>query len=177
MVSMVQETTKSSPTAADIIQFVDRDLDLFEAINDGTESHLKGSNSLPPIEPLTKAWDVAYVRFSVPDLDLYERWVEDFGLKIVHRDENSIYSRGISGDGFCHVAHKGPAKFLGFAMLMKEEEDLRILSENIDGCTEVHDVPGIEGEISGGKRVSFIDPVCNLLIEAVHGRDCLACLT
>ena len=57
---MVQETTKSSPTAADIIQFVDRDLDLFEAINDGTESHLEGSNSLPPIEPLTKAWDVAY---------------------------------------------------------------------------------------------------------------------
>ena len=53
MVSMVQETTKSSPTAADIIQFVDRDLDLFEAINEGTESHLIGANSLPPIEPLT----------------------------------------------------------------------------------------------------------------------------
>ena len=169
--SMVQETTKSSPTAADIIQFVDRDLDLFEAINDGTESHLQGTNSLPPIEPLTKAWDVAYVRFSVPDLDLYQRWVEDFGLRIVHRDEDSIYSRGTSGDGFCHVAHKGPAKFLGFAMTMKEEGDLQILSENIDGCSEVHDIPGIEGEISGGRRVSFIDPVCNLLIEAVHGRE------
>ena len=168
---MVQEAANSPPTAADIIQFVDRDLDLFEAINDGNESHLEGANSLPPIEPLTKAWDVAYVRFSVPDLDLYERWVKDFGLRIVHRDENSIYSRGIGGDGFCHVAHKGPAKFLGFAMSMKEGEDLQILSDNIDGCSEVHDIPGVEGEISGGKRVSFIDPVCNLLIEAVHGRE------
>ena len=101
---MAQESGGSPPTAADIIQFVDRDLDLFEAINDGTESHLEGSESLPPVEPLTKAWDVAYVRFSVPDLDLYERWVEDFGLKIVHRDEDSIYSRGLGGDGFCHVA-------------------------------------------------------------------------
>ena len=123
---MAQESGGSAPTAADIIQFVDRDLDLFEAINDGSESHLEGSESLPPVEPLTKAWDVAYVRFSVPDLDLYERWVEDFGLKIVHRDEDSIYSRGLGGDGFCHVAHKGPAKFLGFAMMMNEEEDLHI---------------------------------------------------
>ena len=159
---MVQESGRPTPTAADIIQFVDRDLDLFEAINDGTESHLQGAGSLPPIEPLTKARDVAYVSFSVPDLDLYERWVEDFGLKIVHRDEDSIYSRGIGGDGFCHVAHKGPAKFLGFAMMMSKEEDLQILSENIAGCSEVHDIPGIEGGISGGKRVSFIDPVCNL---------------
>ena len=60
---MVQESGRPTPTAADIIQFVDRDLDLFEAINDGTESHLQGAGSLPPIEPLTKARDVAYVRF------------------------------------------------------------------------------------------------------------------
>ena len=71
IIIMVQEAANSPPTAADIIQFVDRDIDLFEAINDGNESHLEGANSLPPIEPLTKAWDVAYVRFSVPDLDLY----------------------------------------------------------------------------------------------------------
>ena len=49
-------------------KLVDRDLDLFESINEGKERHLKGSESLPPIKPLTKAYDVAYVRFSVPDL-------------------------------------------------------------------------------------------------------------
>ena len=52
-------------------KLVDRDLDLFESINEGKERHLKGSESLPPIKPLTKAYDVAYVRFSVPDLILY----------------------------------------------------------------------------------------------------------
>ena len=159
------------PTAADVIQLVDKDLDLFEAINDGEEEHLEGSESLPPITPLTKAWDIAYVRFSVPDLELYENWVHDFGFKIMHQDDETIYSRGLSGDGFCHVVHKGPAKFLGFAMQMSDEKDLRILSENVEGCSPVHSVPGLEGELCGGKRVSFIDPVCNLLIEAVHGRS------
>ena len=168
---MAKSTVNAPPTAADVIQFVDRDLDLFEGINDGEEHHLAGGESLPPVEPLTKAWDVAYIRFSVPDLDLYERWVTDFGLKIIYKDDQVIYSRGLQGDGFCHVAHKGPAKFLGFAMMMRDEKDLRVLQENIEGCSTVHKIPGIEGKLCGGSRVSFIDPVCNLLIEAVHGRS------
>ena len=168
---MAKSTVNAPPTAADVIQFVDRDLDLFEGINDGEEHHLAGGESLPPIEPLTKAWDVAYIRFSVPDLDLYERWVTDFGLKIIYKDDQVMYSRGLQGDGFCHVAHKGPAKFLGFAMMMRDEKDLRVLQENIEGCSTVHKIPGIEGKLCGGSRVSFIDPVCNLLIEAVHGRS------
>ena len=96
-------------------EMLKRDLDLFESINQGHEEHLKGSESLPSINPLTKAKDVAYVRFSVPDLNLYEDWIHDFGLKIIYKDKNVIYSRGLGGDGFCHVVHKGPAKFLGFA--------------------------------------------------------------
>ena len=73
-------------------KLVDRDLHLFEAINEGKGEHLEGSSHFH-IEPLTKAWDVAYVRFSVPDLNLYEDWVKDFGLKIMYKDENVIYSR------------------------------------------------------------------------------------
>lgn len=149
---------------------VDKDLHLFEAINEGKAKHLKGAESLPPIKPLTKAWDIAFVRFSVPDLKLYEDWVNDFGLKIMYKDENVIYSRGLEGDGFCHVAHKGPAKFLGFAFQMKEESDLKILEKNIKGCTPVHKIPGLEGKLCGGKRVSFIDPVCGFLVEAVTNR-------
>ena len=88
-------------------EMLKRDLDLFESINQGHEEHLKGSESLPSINPLTKAIDVAYVRFSVPDLNLYEDWIHDFGLKIIYKDKNVIYSRGLGGDGFCHVVHKG----------------------------------------------------------------------
>ena len=151
-------------------KFVEKDLNLFEAINKGVETHLKGSESLPNINPISKASDVAYVRFSVPDLKMYKRWLIDFGFKIIFESKNSIYSRGLGGDGFCHVVHKGPAKFLGFAMQMGQESDLSALHKNIDGCTKPHEIPGIEGEISGGKRVSFIDPVCGFLVEAVYGR-------
>ena len=151
-------------------KFVEKDLDLFEAIDKGVETHLKGSESLPKINPISKASDVAYVRFSVPDLKMYKRWLIDFGFKIIFESKNSIYSRGLGGDGFCHVVHKGPAKFLGFAMQMGQESDLSALHKNIDGCTKPHEIPGIEGEISGGKRVSFIDPVCGFLVEAVYGR-------
>ena len=151
-------------------KFVEKDLDLFEAIDKGVETHLKGSESLPNINPISKASDVAYVRFSVPDLKMYKRWLIDFGFKIIFESKDSIYSRGLSGDGFCHVVHKGPAKFLGFAMQMGQESDLSALHKKIDGCTKPHEIPGIEGEISGGKRVSFIDPVCGFLVEAVYGR-------
>ena len=104
---------------------------MFESINQGHEEHLKGSESLPSIKSLTKAKDVAYVRFSVPDLNLYEDWIHDFGLKIIYKDKNVIYSRGLGGDGFCHVVHKGPAKFLGFALQLENENDLNILYKNI----------------------------------------------
>ena len=50
---MVESRAVGAPTAADIIQLVDRDLDLFEAINDGDQRHLVGGKSLPPMEPLT----------------------------------------------------------------------------------------------------------------------------
>ena len=151
-------------------KFVEKDLDLFESINKGKEKHLEGSESLPPIIPLTKAHDVAYVRFSVPDLKLYAKWIMDFGLSIMYQDDNVIISRGLLGKGFCHVAHKGPAKFLGFALEMNNVRDLQILSENLEGTSSVHDVPGVEGKLCGGQRISFIDPVCGFLIEAVTGR-------
>ena len=45
-------------------KLVDRDLHLFEAINEGKGEHLEGSESLPPIEPLTKA--VSYTHLTLP---------------------------------------------------------------------------------------------------------------
>ena len=105
-------------------KLVEKDLDLFESINKGKEKHIEGSESLPPIKPLTKAYDVAYVRFSVPDLELYAKWIEDFGLCIMHQDDDVIISRGLLGKGFCHVAHRGPAKFLGFALEMNKIKDV-----------------------------------------------------
>ena len=39
---------------------------------------------------MIKVEDIAYVRFSAPDLDRMERFVRDFGLIVAERDEASI---------------------------------------------------------------------------------------
>lgn len=120
---------------------------------------------------LTKAHDVAYVRFAAPDLDIMQTFVEDFGLQVVHRDDDVLYSRGLEGTPFLHVVHRGPAKFLGFAFEMAAEEDLQTLADSIPGCSPVHDIGGIEGELGGGKRVQFVEPLSGFVFEAVHGQS------
>ncbi len=122
-------------------------------------------------DPLTKAYDVSYVRFSAPDLDMMETFVRDFGLTVVHRDETCIYSRGLEADPFIHVVHKGPPKFIGFAFQMRSEDDLHTLAEHVPGCSPVRPIGGLEGELGGGSRVHFFDPVGGFLIEAVHGQS------
>ena len=100
-------------------------------------------------DPITKAYDISYVRFSAPDLDIMERFVRDFGLIVVHRDENSLYCRGLEAEPFVHVVHKGPPKFIGWAFKMRAEEDLHRLSQRVPGCSAVKTITGIEGELGG----------------------------
>jgi len=122
--------------------------------------------------PLVKAYDMAYVRLSVPDLDVMHTFIESFGLHVVHRDDDCIYSRGLSGDRpFVHVVHRGPPKFLGFAFMLRSEADLHTLAAKVHGCSAVENLSGIEGRLSNGagKRVRFLDPVCGFIVEAVHG--------
>ena len=53
-------------------------------------------------EPVVKVHDIAFVRFSCPDLDIAQAFIEDFGLQVVHRTEDVMYSRGIAGAPFHH---------------------------------------------------------------------------
>jgi hypothetical protein len=124
----------------------------------------------PAGAPITKAHDVAYVRFAAPDLDMIEQFVRDFGLVVAHRDENILVSRGLMPAPFVHVVHRGPAKFIGYAFTMNDEADLYALAEGVPGCSPVHDIGGVEGELGGGKRVHFIEPASGFVLEAVHGQ-------
>lgn len=121
-------------------------------------------------DPITKAYDVSYVRFSAPDLDIMETFLRDFGMIVVHRDEHCIYSRGLEAEPFIHVVHKGPPKFIGFAFKMRSEDDLHALAAQVPGCSPVRPIRGLEGELGGGSRVHFFDPVGGFLLEAVHGQ-------
>ena len=50
---------------------------------------------------------VAYVRLGAPDLDVQEKFLLDFGLVKVQRDEQRLYMRGISNEPFIHVTERG----------------------------------------------------------------------
>ena len=122
----------------------------------------------PNKAPLVKAHDVVYVRFSVPDLAQMKTFIETFGLQVAHLDDDTIYSRGLGENPFVHVVHRGPPKFIGWAFKVNREADLHVLAKHQPGCSAVHDIPGKEGELGGGKRVHFVKS--GFLIEVVHGQ-------
>ncbi|MDE0319265.1 MAG: VOC family protein [Acidimicrobiaceae bacterium] len=121
--------------------------------------------------PIVKAVDIAYIRISAPDLDAMEAFVNDFGLVVAHRDDDVLISRGLEPTPFLHVVHRGPAKFMGWAFEVDSEGDLDALAAAVPGCSPVHDIGGAEGQLGGGKRVHFVEPITGFVLEAVHGQQ------
>ena len=54
---------------------------------------------------MIKVTDVAYARFTAPDLDRMESFLVDFGLARQYRDEKSLYLRGAGPDHHLHITH------------------------------------------------------------------------
>lgn len=116
--------------------------------------------------PLIKVHDVAYPRLQVPDLDVMEAFLIDFGMVRAHRTDDTLYMRGAGPAPFVHVSHLGKeAGFRGFAMQAASREDLDILAGK-DGFSDVEqmDEPG------GGERVRITDPL-GFQVEVVYGRE------
>src|SRR6185436_10607139 len=101
---------------------------------------------------MIKVDDIAFVRFSAPDLDKMETFLTDFGLARAHRDETTLYMRGLDGDPYFHVTHLGEPGFIGLAFEAKTESDLAQLAKSEDAKVEALDGPG------GGKVVRMPDP-------------------
>ncbi len=113
---------------------------------------------------MIKADDIAFVRFTAPDLDMMERFMEDFGLTRAHRDETTLYMRGHGTDPFLHVTHKGEPGFAGVAFKARSPEDLAALASSQNAKVEALDGPG------GGQVVRLKDPD-GFAVEVVAGRD------
>jgi len=104
--------------------------------------------------PTTKASALAYLIFDRPDLEKAERFLIDFGLRTVSRDESQLLLRGTGSAPFCYVVRKAPkARFVGFGLQVDSKADLHTLAK-IPGASEVEasQFPG------GGYRVSLKDP-------------------
>ncbi len=99
-----------------------------------------------------KIEDIAYVRFSAPDLDAMEVFLSEFGLTRAHRDSETLYMRGAGPNPFAHVTHLGEAGFQGLGFRAESVADLETLAQADDTSVAASDAPG------GGRIVTLKDP-------------------
>ncbi|MEE4452095.1 VOC family protein [Novosphingobium resinovorum] len=113
---------------------------------------------------ICKAYDVAHVRFRVPDIAVMRRFLNDFGMIEADATADRLYMRGHGGAPFLHVCELGEkAAFVGFGIRLRSIEDLESLAEQEGAPIEELDGPG------GGKVVRLNDPDGNV-VEAIAGQ-------
>jgi catechol 2,3-dioxygenase-like lactoylglutathione lyase family enzyme len=113
--------------------------------------------------PQAKVTDIAYVRFSAPDLDLMERFLLEFGLRRAHRSDDNLYMRGVGEGAFLHATQRGDPAFVGVAFEAESEEAIATLAAAEGVAVEKLDGPG------GGSVVRLRDPD-GFGVELIAGR-------
>jgi catechol 2,3-dioxygenase-like lactoylglutathione lyase family enzyme len=116
-----------------------------------------------------KILDIAYPRLRVPDLDLAEQFLTDFGMVRADRTANALYMRGTGPAHHIHVTEKGDQGFVGLAYYARSEEDLHKVAASPDAISGVLalDEPG------GGRRVLLKEPNNGFIVEIVFGIEVL----
>ena len=110
-----------------------------------------------------KIQDVAYVRFSAPDLDQMETFLTEFGMVRADRTGDALYMRGLDGDAFLHVTHKGEPRFVAAGFEAASMQDLEALAREEKASLDRLDGPG------GGSLLKLTDPN-GFQIEVVAAR-------
>jgi catechol 2,3-dioxygenase-like lactoylglutathione lyase family enzyme len=112
-----------------------------------------------------KVNDIAFVRFQVPDLDVMQAFLEDFGMYLGQRSDDTLYMRGTDDEGFVHVSHLGTdARFVGLAFEANSAADL----DELAACDDFSAVVELDGP-GGGRVVRATDPN-GFQVEVVAGR-------
>jgi hypothetical protein len=98
--------------------------------------------------------DVAYTTYQVPDLELMERFLTDFGMMRSARTDDTLYMRGTGAAHHIHVSRLGEeAKFVGGAFDVHSMDDLELATQ-IPGASGIEDI----SDPGGGKRVTLRTP-------------------
>ena len=101
---------------------------------------------------ILKIEDVAYVRFSAPDLGRMQAFLADFGLAVTEVTEKRVVARGSGPAPVAHVTDLGEPGFAGVAFRAESLGDLERLAA-AEGVSVVDsDLPG------GGRVVTLKDP-------------------
>jgi catechol 2,3-dioxygenase-like lactoylglutathione lyase family enzyme len=116
---------------------------------------------------VTKAVDVAFVRFRAPDLELMHKFLLDFGMVDAEATQpkgDRIHMRGGMGGPFVHATELGEPGFAGFGIWVKDRADLDRLAAHDGVPVEAMDSPG------GGLRVRLTDPD-GFVVDVVAGQQ------
>ncbi len=113
---------------------------------------------------ITKCKDVAYVRFSAPDLDKMHEFLTDFGMQTVSKTDSELIVRTHGEAAFSHATVLGEPGFKGFGIWLHGDEDLEALAAHDNVPIEDLDSPG------GGRVVRLTDPD-GFVVEAIAGYE------
>lgn len=115
--------------------------------------------------PTTKAVALAWLMFERPDLAKAERFLTQFGLRTVSRDDDHLLLRGTATTPFCYIVRRAnEARFVGFGLEVDGMSALEKLAR-VPGASEVETSPWP----GGGHRVRLVDP-SGFLVEAIAGQ-------
>ena len=116
---------------------------------------------------LARAQEVAYVRYSVPDLSLQRQFLSDFGMELAADEKSAndeLFAKGGGGRAFLYTAVEGETKFLGVGFQVASRDDLIALAA-LEGSGEIETIDGP----GGGERVRMVDPN-GFEVDAVFGQ-------
>lgn len=134
--------------------------------------------------PIIKVDDVAFPTLQVPNLDLQEKFLVEFGMTRVQRTDDTLYMRGSGAQTYCHVSRLGEKAFLGTAFYACSMEDLETISraDSFGDIEELsspgggyicwgHDVDGIGVAVAYGMENRDVDEEIEHLDFNVGGND------
>lgn len=107
--------------------------------------------------------DVAYVRFSAPDLEAMRRFLVDFGLEPLESPDGRLFARGAGPAPFVHATEAGEPAFQALGLRVDSIADLERLAAAENVPLEDLAAPG------GGKLARLSDPDGHV-IEVVAGQ-------
>lgn len=110
-----------------------------------------------------KIEDIAYVRYSAPDLQAMRAFLLDFGLTPAPSPSGTLYARGAGADPFIHATVEGAPGFAALGLRAESVGDLEKLAASEGARVETSSAPG------GGSIVSLTDPD-GRCVEVVAGQ-------
>lgn len=121
------------------------------------------------IDSGVKVAEIAYVRFSLPELGKMSAYLTDFGMvpELAPKVDgsNCLFGASETGMPFLYMASEGPPRFIGMGFTVNTMADLQALTV-LEGASSIEAIDGP----GGGQRVRFTDPN-GYEIDAVFGRS------